>query len=64
MKSNKNICHVPVVGYMVQDGNGHWYMDESHSQWADIPADTIARFVIRQLGGSIPGIDIEAAPCA
>ena len=55
-----NACHIPVVGYMVQDENGNWHMDKERSQWADIPADTIAQFLIQRMGGSIPQVDVPA----
>lgn len=51
-----NACHIPVVGYMVQDENGNWHMDKERSQWADIPADAIARYLIEHMGGHIPEI--------
>ena len=56
MSSDSNICHVPIVGYMVQDENGNWRLDKKRSQWADIPADAIARYLIERMGGRIPEI--------
>lgn len=44
------MCRIPVVGYMVPDENGEYHLDEARSQWADIPADDIARFFIEKLG--------------
>lgn len=45
-----NLCHIPVIGYMVPGPDGNYHLDEERSTWADIPADTIARFLIEKCG--------------
>lgn len=44
------MCRIPVVGCMVKGDDGEYYLDEARSQWADIPADDIAKFLIEKLG--------------
>lgn len=43
-------CHIPVTGYMVRQPDGTYQLDPERSTYADIPADTIARFLIAKMG--------------
>lgn len=51
MENSDNICrHVPISAYYTQDENGHYYMDEERSEFADIPGDVFAQFLIQKFG--------------
>ncbi len=50
MKGELACCHIPVSGYMVRQPDGSFALDPERSTYADIPADTIARFLIEKLG--------------
>lgn len=51
VKKNSSIyCHVPVSGYMVRQLDGTYQLDPERSTFVDIPADTIARFLLERLG--------------
>lgn len=59
---DKKMCRIPVVGHMVKGEDGRYHLDEAGSTWADIPADTIARFLLEKFGydaifGEVGGID-------
>ena len=44
------ICRIPVIGCMVKGEDGEYRLDEDKSQWANIPADDIAQYLIERLG--------------
>lgn len=46
-------CRIPVIGHMVMGEDGHYHLDEAGSTWADIPADTIARFFLEKFGHDV-----------
>lgn len=50
LKQEFACCHVPVSGYMVRQEDGSYEIDPGRSTYADIPADTIARFLIEKMG--------------
>lgn len=50
LKQESVYCHVPVSGYMVRQPDGSYEIDPGRSVYADIPADTIARFLLDRLG--------------
>lgn len=50
MKGELACCRVPVSGYMVRQEDGTYELDPERSTYADIPADTIARFLIAKMG--------------
>jgi len=49
-KNSSTCCHVPVSGYMVRQPDGTYQLDPGRSTYADIPADSIARFLLDRLG--------------
>lgn len=49
-KNSSTYCHIPVSGYMVRQPDGTYALDPGRSVYADIPADTIARFLIEKMG--------------
>lgn len=50
MKGKVACCHIPVSGYMVRQPDGAYALDPERSTYANIPADTIARFLIEKMG--------------
>ena len=53
-----NICRVPVAAtYEIIDGKAIM----THAVYEDIPADLIARYIMRKMGGRIPGMEQEGA---
>ncbi len=49
-KNSSTCCHVPVSARMVRQEDGTYALDPERSTYADIPADTIARFLLERLG--------------
>ncbi len=49
-KNSSTCCHVPVSARMVRQEDGTYALDPERSTYADIPADTIARFLIEKMG--------------
>lgn len=50
MKGELACCHIPVSGYMVRQPDGSFALDPERSTYANVPADTIARFLIEKFG--------------
>ena len=50
---NESMCRVPVVGCMVMGADGEYHLNKDRSEWADIPADTIARFLLEKFGKDV-----------
>lgn len=44
------ILHLPVTGYMEKQPDGSYKLNEEKSEWADIPASTVAAFLIEKFG--------------
>ena len=56
MHKADNMCRIPVTAtYTLYKGAEKPVM--TSAEYVDIPADTIARFLIEKLGGQIPGIE-------
>lgn len=49
-----NMCRIPVRATMVINEDGKAVMTDA--EWADIPADVIAKYIIDHWNGYIPGI--------
>lgn len=51
MAKQKSIyCHIPISGYMVKQDDGTYLLDPERSVYADLPADTVARFLLEKFG--------------
>lgn len=55
---NQNTLHIPIIGRMVKCADGSYHLDKEGSTWADVDADTVARFLVEKFGGDIPGVEL------
>lgn len=47
---NEEMLHIPVTGYMTEGADGEYHLNPEKSEYADISADFVARFLIQRFG--------------